>query len=303
VPITITDHSYRPGLWEFITTTITATAGTAYWDPVDWSVRWNSQVISTSPVQTATFRVIVKNVTFTETKVFTNYAYMEVGDYPGSLPGSLPGTLPGSVPGSVPFSVPGDSRVVWDNFTITPLAVTFSLSPTSVVRNTPYAVEVYTLTITNNDAAMDTFAFTHAATDTSGLVGAGLQYNWGVVSSTNSIQVGAGLSATVVVTVQVPTFETTWVTHTLLFTATSQNNGAELASTLTTHTGGRWTGTQWVGCRFDFLDLGSIIAGDYRLVYGQVGTSNPLYDFYHFGSVIAGDYRLVYDQVGMSCEP
>jgi hypothetical protein len=182
----------------------------------------------------------------------------------------------------------------------------FELTPTFVVTNTPYAIQVYTLTLTNNGTTVDKFNFTQAATDTSSLSGSGLQYNWGVVLSTNSLEVGPGLSETLQITVQVPTFETTWVTHTLNITGTSTNHPAQYAtSTLKTHTGGEWDPVdgRWERCRFDYYGVGTVFFGDAMLVYDEIGSTDARYRNYHVSTVFFGDAMLVYDQIGQSCAP
>ncbi len=183
----------------------------------------------------------------------------------------------------------------------------FSLSPSSVEADTPYAIQVYTLTLTNNDVTTDTFDLTHVATDTSGLpAGPPAQYEWVVFMPTTVVTVPAGMSTTLPVTVEIPSQEVKWVTHTLTITATSRNHSAQaLTSTVTTLTGGHWdvVDGRWEGCRFDFGNTGQVIFDDMFAVYDYVGYNEPRYDFGHTGQVIFDDMFSVYAEVGHNCEP
>jgi hypothetical protein len=118
--------------------------------------------------------------------------------------------------------------------------------------------------------------------------------------------VPAGLSATLPVTVEIPSREVKWVTHTLTITATSRNDSTQsLASTLTTFTGGHWDAVdgRWEGCRYDFGNTGQVVFDDMFLVYDYVGYDEPRYDFGHTGQVVFDDMFAVYDHVGETCEP
>lgn len=185
---------------------------------------------------------------------------------------------------------------------------TFDLTPGTAAANTPYAMHAYTLTLTNNDALTDTFTVTHVATDTSTLVGANPAiYDWVVEMPADPITVGGGLSASIPIVVEIPANEVTWVTHTMTVTATSGNNGSMRSAVLTTGTGGTWNGSQWVSCRFDFYNIGTIIFADALLVYQEVTTASTdeRYTFYHTPNVIFADALLVYGAVqsGQNCNP
>jgi len=184
---------------------------------------------------------------------------------------------------------------------------TFSLAPSAWVTDTPYAMQVYTLTLTNNDITTDTFDLTHIATDTSSLPpGPPAQYEWVVLMPTTVVTVPAGVSTTLRVTVEIPMWEVKWVTHTLTITATSRNHATQLlTSTLTTFTGGHWDAVQgrWEGCRFDFGNTGQVIFDDMFSVYDHLGYDEPRYDFGHTGQVIFDDMFSVYDHLGENCEP
>lgn len=181
-----------------------------------------------------------------------------------------------------------------------------TMTPSFAIKNTPYAVQTYTLTINNEAASADTFCVRHAATDTSSLSGSGLQVDWGVLSSTHTLDVGAGLSENLRITVQVPTFETTWVTHTLHLTATSITYpDRHLTSTLHTHTGGEWDPVdgRWERCRFDYYGVGTVYFGDAQLVYDRISSSDARFRNYHVSTVYFGDAQLVYDHIGQGCAP
>ena len=161
---------------------------------------------------------------------------------------------------------------------------TFELTPTTDYADTPYAIHVFTLTLTNNDTAADIFWFTDASTSTSALPSP--DNLWNVIRPV-SITVGAGLSATVPVTIEIPEAEAKWVTHTATITVTSQNHSTAGTSLLTTFTGGHWdpacgsTGC-WVGCRFDLGFTGEVNFDDVREVFSHFGsTTDLLYDYGH----------------------
>jgi len=184
---------------------------------------------------------------------------------------------------------------------------TSSLSPSSMLADTPYAEQVFTLTLTNNGVATDTFDLTYVATDTSSLPpGPSAQYEWVVITPTAAVTVPAGMSTTLRVTVEIPMREVKWVTHTLTITATSRNHPTQLlTSTLTTFTGGHWDAVQgrWEGCRFDLGNTGMVIFDDMFAVYDYMGYDEPRYDFGHTGLVIFDDLYSVYDHLGENCEP
>ncbi len=182
-----------------------------------------------------------------------------------------------------------------------------SLSPSSMMVDTPYAEQVFTLTLANNGVATDTFDLTYVATDTSSLPpGDPAQYEWVVIMPTTAVTVPAGMSTTLRVTVEIPNLEVKWVTHALTITATSRNHPAQvLTSTLTTFTGGHWDAVdgRWEGCRFDFGSTGMVIFDDMFSVYDHLGYDEPRYDFGHTGLVIFDDMFSVYDHLGENCEP
>jgi PKD repeat protein len=183
----------------------------------------------------------------------------------------------------------------------------FSLSPSSVMADTPYAEQVFTLTLTNDGVTTDAFDLTYVATDTSSLPpGDPAQYEWVVIMPTTAVTVPAGVSTTLRVTVEIPSLEVKWVTHTLTITATSRNHPAQvLTSTLTTFTGGHWDAVdgRWEGCRFDIGNTGQVIFDDMFSVYDHLGYDEPRYDFGHTGLVIFDDMFSVYDHLGENCEP
>jgi hypothetical protein len=200
--------------------------------------------------------------------------------------------------------VDGDPVSDTDTASVDVMHVT--LTPSYVVQNTPYAVQTYTLGLANHGTSADTFDITYAARDTSSLSGVGPQYNWDVLLSTDSVAVGPGVTETLRITVQVPTFETTWVTHTLHLTATSTTYPEQqLTSTLKTHTGGEWDPVdgRWERCRFDYYGVGTVYFGDAQLVYDHIGSQDARYRNYHEGTVFFGDAKLVYDRIGQTCAP
>jgi hypothetical protein len=184
---------------------------------------------------------------------------------------------------------------------------TFSLSPGALEADTSYAMQAYTLTLTNDDATSDAFDLTYVATDTSSLPpGDPAHYEWVVIMPTTAVTVPAGVSTTLRVTVEIPSLEVKWVTHTLTITATSRNHPTQvLTSTLTTFTGGHWDAVdgRWEGCRFDFGNTGQVIFDDMFSVYDHLGYDEPRYDFGHTGQVIFDDMFSVYDHLGENCEP
>jgi hypothetical protein len=175
----------------------------------------------------------------------------------------------------------------------------FEMTPASVLTDTPYAIQVYTLTLKNISGDEDVFWFTDASTSTSALTPP--DNLWNVVRPT-SITIGASLSATVNITVEIPEAEVKWVTHTATITATSQNQGTAVASELTTFTGGHWDGTAWVGCRYDLGGSGRVIMDDVREVFDFLGEPDkPRYDYGHSGRVIMDDVRSAFGVVGTPC--
>jgi hypothetical protein len=167
------------------------------------------------------------------------------------------------------------------------------LTPTTDSATTPYAIQVYTLTLTNDGTTTDTFEFTHAATDTSNLPVPPSANQWGVEMPV-SVTVGANLSKTINVTIVIPYDEVDWVTHTLNITATSGNHSTTANATLTTWTGGYWVanrpgpgGAGYVGCRHDINYSGDIdFYQDVQIVIGKYpGTDEPFYDYNHSGDI------------------
>ena len=123
---------------------------------------------------------------------------------------------------------------------------------------------------------------------------------------TTVVTLSGGRSTTLRVTVEIPAQEVKWVTHTLTITATSRGYGTpSLTSTLRTFTGGHWDEAydRWVGCRYDFENLGLVVFDDMLTVYGYVGYNEPRYDFGHRGLVVFDDMLSVYAHVGYDCQP
>ncbi len=177
-----------------------------------------------------------------------------------------------------------------------------------IVTNTPYAIQVYTLTLANSGASVDTFHLSHIATDTSALPpalpGEEWKYDWVVRIPTSVMTVGAGLSETARITVEIPEQEVTWVTHTLTFTATSQTYATQVTATLQTSTGGHWNGEAWVGCRFDLGFTNEVNFDDVRETYNHFGSTVDLrYDFGHTNEVNFDDVRSAYARFGQTCAP
>ena len=165
------------------------------------------------------------------------------------------------------------------------------LTPVSDGASTPYAIQVYTLTLTNRSATADTFWLTHASTSTSALPPPD---NLWEVLTPPSITLGAGLARTFHVTVAVPYEEVDWVTHTATITATSESYGTMANATLTTRTGGTWVadrpgpdGPGYVGCRHDINYSGDIdFYQDVQTVAGKYpSTMEPWYDYNHSGDI------------------
>jgi hypothetical protein len=187
----------------------------------------------------------------------------------------------------------------------------FELTPTTAMTTTPFAIQVYTLTLTNNGTTEDTFDLTYAATDTSDLTGADPDlYDWQVEIPV-SVTVGANLSETVNVTVSIPFNEVNWVTHTLNITATSASNSTTGNSKLTTYTGGYWVsdrpgpgGPGYAGCRFDINYGGDIDAAqDIQSVVARYPrTDQPAYDYNHSGDIDAAqDIQKVVSKYSAIC--
>ncbi len=329
-PITVYDPNMgyplgNSGIYQFISTTLETYGPLSTTHPATWDWDRNGVIWSTAISETITEKMYVVfqgeiydvPSAYDPTGTITNNAYIEAGAFnepdgtPGSLPGSLPGSIPGSIvfdpgtPGSLPGSAPepgslpgsevGHTMYTSDTMEIKPTA--FEMTPNSVVTDTPYAIQVYTLTLKNTSGTEDVFLFTDASTSTSALTPpANL---WNVVRPT-SITVGAGLSATVNITVEIPEAEVKWVTHTATITATSQNQGTAVASELTTLTGGYWNGTAWVGCRHDFDYSGRVMPSDILETADRVyAYDQPQYDFDHSGRVMPADILVTADSVYM----
>ena len=173
------------------------------------------------------------------------------------------------------------------------------LEPASQSETTPFAIQVYTLTLTNNGLAADTFSFSHVATDTSALPPGD---EWNVLMPANPT-LDAGQSIMLQVTVEIPANETNWVTHTLTLTATSQNLSIVVTTTLTTWTGGEWDDVdgRWEGCRFDMVSDGIIELRDWLEMKDQYGGVSPLHDFNHDGLVELRDLLFVKYSYGSNC--
>jgi len=203
----------------------------------------------------------------------------------------------------------GDSG--WSNEVSTAVGTFFSLAPTSAVTNTPYALHVYTLTLTNEAPHTDAFQWTHVTTDTSRLPsaipgGEEGKYEWRVSMSSEMVTVAASLSATVQITVEIPAYEVKWVTHTLTVTATSQTYGTQRQATLHTSTRGRKDNQRWVSCRFDLGGSGRVNPADMTTVSSHLGsilTEDMIYDFNHSGQIDTEDVALLQAQIGTWCDP
>jgi len=266
LPFTVTDHNDWPGMVQFLAGSVTASEGNAYYNAVDLSVVWESEVLSTSMAQTVTFQVEVTNVSFTETKVFTNYARMELGYYPGTLPGPVPGL------------------VAWDNFTVSPLVHGVSLSPGESALNTAGAIGLHTFTVRNTGDATQTFTFNH----TGSLPG------WGV-EPIDPVALGPDESVAVDVTVIVAYAAPNFVTDRVTLTVT--DGVASDSAVLETRTGGFWNAGlgRYVACRFDFNESGQIDILDAQSVGGRYLTEppNPAYDrFRDLNYSVTGVYRI-----------
>ncbi len=176
----------------------------------------------------------------------------------------------------------------------------FTLAPTSVYTDTPYATQIFTLTVTNNDIATDIFWFTHATASTSELPFP--ENLWNVVRPT-SMTIGAGASAVVPIAVEIPATETKWITHTATISVTSQNHGTVVTSTLTTFTGGHWdpVDSRWEGCRFDFSYSGAVSYADSLLLYNLIGRHISKYEVHHFGQIVYADVLQVQSRLGITC--
>lgn len=324
-PITVYDPNMgnplgNSGIYQFISNTLQThnTSDVAVWDDERNGVIWPTDVSSaTTQVMSVTFQGEIYDVpsAYDPTGTITNNAYIEAGAFnepdgtPGSLPGSLPGSVPGTLedslggslpgsiptPGSLPGSEVGHTMYTWDTMEIKPS--TFEIAPTYVLTNTPYAIHVHSLTIINTGATTDTFDLTYEATDTSALAVPPLENAWVVVSDTNQLEVPAGLSATLNITVQIPMDEVKDVLHTLTTTVTSQNNGTSAAAVFETSTGGPQ------GCRLDLGRSGQVNVFDIQQVLNASGNVNPYLDFGHSGQVNVFDVQRVLNASGTACTP
>ena len=165
------------------------------------------------------------------------------------------------------------------------------LTPASDGATTPYAIQVYTLTITNTSVTTDTFWFTDASTSTSALPPPDDLWD---VRRPPSMTLGPGLTRAFGVTIAVPYDEVDWITHTAIITATSDTYAAAASARLTTWTGGYWVadrpgpgGPGYVGCRHDINYSGDIdFYQDVQTVIGKYpSTDEPYYDYNHSGDI------------------
>ena len=198
----------------------------------------------------------------------------------------------------------------WSNVVSTAVGTLFSLAPTSVITNTPYALHVYTLTLMNEAPHADTFHLTYIATDTSKLPVSmpdkAWKYTWVTRVVTAPISVEGQTSVRVPITIEIPANEQAWVTHTLTVTATSQTYGTQQQATLQTSTRARWNGSRWVSCRFDLGGSGRVNWKDVMVVNAHLGSTlvkDMIYDFDHSGTITEEDRLIIFSKLGRWCAP
>jgi hypothetical protein len=171
---------------------------------------------------------------------------------------------------------------------------TVLVGPGMMRATTPFAIQVYYLTITNTGNSADVLNLSHAS-----------DLGWTTLYPA-TLSLGAGLSAQVAVTVEIPFVATNWITETTVFTATSQNNGSQAAAMMATWTGGYWHigFGKYVGCRYDLNYNGQVdFVNDIQAVAGRYGSTTELkYDFNHNGSVdFVGDIQSAAGRYGQIC--
>lgn len=290
VPFTITDP-FQNGLWyEILTPTLDSSPGTnlAY-DDLLHTVFWTGSVSATAPVLAATFQVKLRETAnISQTDVLTNWVYIALPAPFGALPpGSLPGSLP---PGSLPISnTPNLVGGTYANYTVTPSGL--QMEPAAVVIITPGALATQTLTVANVSAVPETIVFTY----TGNVWGTGPQQ---AVNLPASLALGANMSATVMVTAEVWSSATKYMTTTVDILATAQGSGSTAMSQLTIGT----------GCRFDLAQNNNLInvfdlvriTGVYNSISGD-GIFNAFVDFDHNGVINVFDLVKVTGNYNTSC--